>query len=75
MLDSNFNIYIHLTPVQRAKWSLLAWNELLSRIDDIQLTQEDNAFHRNLTQSRQFSMKSHYQALIKNEVPNFNKIL
>jgi hypothetical protein len=54
---------------------LTEWNELRSRIANIQLTQEDDVFHWNLTQSGQFSMKSHYQALIKNEVPNLNKRL
>ncbi|WVZ58599.1 hypothetical protein U9M48_008856 [Paspalum notatum var. saurae] len=46
---------------------LAAWNDYL--------TQEDDAFYWNLTQSGQFSVKSHYQALIKNEVPNLNKRL
>lgn len=44
---------------------LTEWNELRSRIANIQLTQEDDVFHSNLTQSGQFSVKSHYQALIK----------
>ncbi|WVZ64087.1 hypothetical protein U9M48_013656 [Paspalum notatum var. saurae] len=54
---------------------LVAWNELCSRIANIQLTQEDDTFHWNLIQSGQFFVKSHYQALIKNEVPNLNKRL
>ncbi|WVZ79237.1 hypothetical protein U9M48_026841 [Paspalum notatum var. saurae] len=48
---------------------------LEKNINWAELSQEDDTFHWSLTQSGQFSMKSHYQALIKNEVPNLNKRL
>src|SRR5436189_4864160 len=54
---------------------LAAWNELLSRISQINLIDEDDEFHWNLCQARQFTVKSHYQALIKCDVPNLNKSL
>jgi hypothetical protein len=54
---------------------LADWNELHSCITNIQLSQENNTFHWSLAQFGQFSMKSHYQALIKIEVPNLNKRL
>jgi hypothetical protein len=48
---------------------------LRSRITNIQLSQEDDTFRWILTQFGQFLVKSHYQALIKNKVPNLNKRL
>ena len=54
---------------------LVAWNELLSRIANIHLTQDEDAFYWTLSKSGQFSVKSHYQALIRREVPNLNKRL
>ncbi len=52
---------------------LAAWNNLLPRITGFQLTQEQDEFHRNLTSNEEFSMKSHYLALIHSNVPNINK--
>ncbi|WVZ64632.1 LOW QUALITY PROTEIN: hypothetical protein U9M48_014126 [Paspalum notatum var. saurae] len=52
---------------------LVAWNLLLFRIANITLVQEPDSFHWNLTQNGVFSVKSHYQALIRHEVPNLNK--
>jgi hypothetical protein len=54
---------------------LAKWNELRSCITNIQLSQKDDTFHWSLTQSSQFSVKSHYQPSIKTEVPNLNKRL
>ena len=41
---------------------LAAWNELLSRIANVQLSHEDDEFRWNLCRNGQFSVKSHYQA-------------
>ncbi|WVZ71541.1 hypothetical protein U9M48_020116 [Paspalum notatum var. saurae] len=52
---------------------LVAWNHLLPRIANFELSQEPDDFHWNLTQNGVFSVKSLYQALIRVEVPNLNK--
>ncbi|WVZ90623.1 hypothetical protein U9M48_036908 [Paspalum notatum var. saurae] len=52
---------------------LVAWNHLLPRIANIDLSQEPDHFHLNLTQNGVFSVKSLYQALIQVEVLNLNK--
>jgi hypothetical protein len=54
---------------------LVAWNELLPRIANIILTQEPDEFRWNLLCSGQFSVKSHYMALIHSDVPNLNRRL
>jgi hypothetical protein len=54
---------------------LTAWNELLPRIANIMLTQEQDVFRWNLDPKGQFSVKSHYSALIHQDVPNLNKII
>jgi hypothetical protein len=54
---------------------LVAWNNLLPRIANLVLSHEPDVFHWNLTQNGQFSVKSHYQALINLDVPNLNKRL
>jgi hypothetical protein len=54
---------------------LVAWNEMLPRIANITLTQEPDEVHWNLLRSGQFSVKSHYMALIHSDVPNLNKRL
>lgn len=54
---------------------MVAWNNLLPRIANLTLPQEPDSFHWNLSQNRVFSMKFHYQALIRVEVPNLNKII
>jgi hypothetical protein len=54
---------------------LVAWNEMLPRIANIALTQEPDEFCWNLLRSGQFSMKSHYLALIHSDVPNLNRRL
>jgi hypothetical protein len=54
---------------------LVAWNEMLSQITNVTLTHEPDEFRWNLLRSGQFSMKSHYLALIHSDVPNLNKRL
>jgi hypothetical protein len=54
---------------------LVAWNHLLPRIVNITLTQEPDECRWNLLRSGQFSVKSHYLALIHVDVPNLNKRL
>ncbi|WVZ51380.1 hypothetical protein U9M48_002532, partial [Paspalum notatum var. saurae] len=54
---------------------LIAWNDLLPHIANLTLLQESDSFHWNLTQNGVFSVKSHYQALIRVEVPNLNKMI
>jgi hypothetical protein len=54
---------------------LIAWNHLLPRIANITLTQEPDEFRWNLLRSGQFSVRSHYLALIHVDVPNLNKRL
>jgi hypothetical protein len=48
---------------------------MLPRIANITLTQEPDEFRWNLCRSGQFSVKSHYMALIHSDVPNLNKRL
>ncbi|WVZ53316.1 LOW QUALITY PROTEIN: hypothetical protein U9M48_004280, partial [Paspalum notatum var. saurae] len=52
---------------------LEAWNNLFPRIANFTLSQEQDSFHWNLTQNGEFSVRSHYQALIRVDVPNLNK--
>ncbi|EEE51773.1 hypothetical protein OsJ_33218 [Oryza sativa Japonica Group] len=54
---------------------LAAWNNLLPRITGFHLTQEQDEFHWNLTSNGEFSVKSHYLALIHSNVPNINNCL
>jgi hypothetical protein len=54
---------------------LVAWNEILPQIANITLTQEPDEFRRNLLRSGQFSVKSHYLALIHSDVPDLNRRL
>jgi hypothetical protein len=55
--------------------NLTAWNRLLPRIASIALSQDQDKFRWNLHPNGQFSVKSHYLALIQNDVPNLNKRL
>jgi hypothetical protein len=48
---------------------------MLPRIANITLTQKPDEFHGNLLCSGQFSVKSHYMALIHSDVPNLNRRL
>lgn len=43
---------------------------MLPHIGNITLEHEPDVFHWNLTSNGQFSVKSHYQALVHLEVPN-----
>jgi len=52
---------------------LVMWNNLASRLATIALTQEDDEFTWNLNSIGVFSVKSHYQGLINQNVPNVNK--
>jgi hypothetical protein len=54
---------------------LTAWNVLLPRIANMRLTQEQDVFRWNLDPNGQFSVKSHYSALIHQDVPSLNKII
>jgi hypothetical protein len=54
---------------------LVVWNELLPRLGSVVLSDEQDGFRWNLAPNRQFSMKSHYLALIHLDVPNLNKRL
>jgi hypothetical protein len=51
------------------------WSNLLPRITNIELSQDEDEFRWNLNQNGEFSVKSHYLALIYNDVPNVNKRL
>jgi hypothetical protein len=52
---------------------LVAWNELLSRLTNVVLSDEQDGFRWNLAPNGQFSIKSHYLVLIHADVPNMNK--
>jgi hypothetical protein len=52
---------------------LVAWNNLLSHITNIVLSQQQDEFRWNLHPNGQFSIKSHYLAMIHNDIPNINK--
>ena len=54
---------------------LVAWNNLLPRIANLVLTQDQDKFHWNLTQNGEFSVKSHYLALVHSDLPNINKVI
>jgi hypothetical protein len=54
---------------------LTACNDLLSRIKTVQLEQADDELYWNLNQAKKITVRSHYQALIKNTIPNLNKHL
>jgi hypothetical protein len=54
---------------------LVAWNELLPGLASVVLSDDQDKFRWNLTPNRQFTVKSHYLALIHLDVPNINKRL
>jgi hypothetical protein len=54
---------------------LVVWNELRPKLVNIALTQDRDIFRWNLHPNGQFSVKSLYLALIKEDVPNLNKRL
>jgi hypothetical protein len=54
---------------------LAAWNELLPRLASVVLSDDQDGFRWNLTPNEQFSVKSHYLALIHLHMPNINKRL
>jgi len=52
------------------------WNNLLSRLTHVALSQEEKTiFLWNLDQKGEFSVKSHYLGLIYQNVPNLSKQL
>jgi hypothetical protein len=52
---------------------LVAWNDLITRLANIILSEEQDGFRWNLSANGQFSVKSHYIGLIHLDVPNSNK--
>ncbi|WVZ97015.1 LOW QUALITY PROTEIN: hypothetical protein U9M48_042582, partial [Paspalum notatum var. saurae] len=54
---------------------LAVWNNLLPRLANVVLCQDDNIFQCNLHPNGKFSIKSYYLALIHTDVPNINKPL
>ena len=52
---------------------LVMWNNLVSRLSTIVLSQERDEFKWNLDQTGVFSLKSHYLGLINQNTPNLNK--
>ena len=51
---------------------LMSWNNLLSRLDSIIMTQGRDVFRWNLTTSGSFTVDSMYRALTHSEVPMRN---
>ena len=52
---------------------LVMWNNLVSRLSTIVLSQERDDFKWNLDRTGVFSVKSHYLGLINQNIPNLNK--
>ena len=52
---------------------LVMWNNLVSRLSTIDLSQERDGFKWNLDQTDVFSVKSRYLGLINQNTPNLNK--
>ena len=52
---------------------LMMWNNLVSRLPTIDLSQERDGFKWNLDQTSVFLVKSHYLGLINQNTPNQNK--
>jgi hypothetical protein len=53
--------------------NLIAWNDFLSHIDGLVLSHEHDVFYWNLTSNEQFSVRSHYLALMLRNTPKVNK--
>ena len=54
---------------------LNAWNDLLTRLEAVQLSAESDIFKWNLHLNGRFSVKSMYDALVHNEEPIDNRKL
>lgn len=54
---------------------LVAYNDLLSRVANVSLTQGHDIFRLNLDPKGQFSVKSHYLASIHQDTPNLNNLI
>ena len=52
---------------------LVMWNNLVSRLSTIVLSQQRDGFKWNLDQTGVFSVKSQYLGLINQDTPNLNK--
>ena len=52
---------------------LVMWNNLVSHLSTIDLSQERDGFKWNLDRTSVFSVKSHYLGLINQNTPNQNK--
>jgi hypothetical protein len=52
---------------------LVAWNDLILRLANIVLSEEQDGFRWKLSANGRFLVKSHYIGLIHLDVPNFNK--
>ena len=68
------------TQISNVSWrrdlignKLVMWNNLVSRLSTIVLSQEKDDFKWNLDQTAVFSVKSHYLGLINQNIPNLNK--
>jgi len=68
------------TQISNVSWrrdlignKLMMWNNLVSRLSTIVLSQERDDFKWNLDQPGVFSVKSHYLSLINQNIPNLNK--
>ena len=53
--------------------TLTLWHDLVARISHVQLNNNANAFHWNLTQAGMFTVSSMYNALISNGNVQFDK--
>ena len=54
---------------------LVMWNNLLSRLTAVVLSQEEDEFIWTIDQKGEFSVKTHYLGLIHETIPNTNKRL
>ena len=54
---------------------LVMWNNLLSHLTTVVLSQEEDEFIWTIDQKGEFSVKSHYLGLIHETIPNTNKRL
>ena len=55
--------------------NLIDWLSLLSRIQGVELSHEQDTFRWTLSMNGRFSVKSHYAALMLRNIPNVNKEL
>ena len=53
--------------------NLVMWNNLVSRLPTVELSQVRDDFKWNLDQTSVITVKSHYLGLIHQDIPNLNK--